>query len=191
MNGGEIQELVPADNHIHYPGSWTPNGRSLVYQRFESYPGKSDVWIVDLDSMERRPLLATPAHEISPQVSPDGRWIAFTSDETGREEVYVASFPDLTGRKRVSAEGGDGARWKGDSSELYYLTEARAIASTVIEERAGTPDPGPEVIVIQASDDLDRFDVTPDAQRFLVSRRNEVAIRPVSHLITQWERLLE
>ena len=59
-----------------------------------------------------------------------------------------------------------------------------------ISERDGLPDPGSEAIVIQASDDLAWFDVNPDATRFLVLRRNEGQIRPVSHLITQWERLL-
>ena len=59
-----------------------------------------------VDSLERRPLLETPFMEAWPAVSPDGRWIAYTSMEAGRGETYVASFPDLAGRKRVSLEGG-------------------------------------------------------------------------------------
>jgi hypothetical protein len=189
LDGGEAIELVPGSSDVCFPGCWSPDGQSVIYTRRTSDEG--DLWIVDIDSLERRPLLETPFMVAWPAVSPDGRWIAYTSLEAGREETYVASFPDLAGRKRVSLEGGDQAVWKGDSSELYYLTESRAIASVEIVERDGLPDPGAEVIVIQASVDLARFDMTPDAQRFLVLRRNEEQIRPVSHLITHWEGLLE
>jgi len=153
--------------------------------------GKGDLWRVDVETLERQPLLETPADERSPTASPDGRWLAFASDESGRQEIYVGTYPDLKGVRRVSNEGGSDPRWKGDSSELYYRTEAEAIVSVVLRETGGLPDPDPEVVVIQPMEDLLTFDVTPAAERFLVVRRTETQIRPVFHLIVGWEGLLE
>ena len=96
VDGGEASELVPFDNHIQFVGSWSADGRSVVYERYETYesaPRSGDLWIVDVNSLERRPLLETPSSETSPEISPDGRWIAYTSQESGRAEIYVASFP--------------------------------------------------------------------------------------------------
>jgi Tol biopolymer transport system component len=188
-DGGEARELVPFDSTVHYCASWTPDGRSLVYVRFGA--GKGDIWSVDVKTLERRRLLETPFDERDVQLSPDGRWLAYSSDESGREEVYVASFPDLAGRRRVSAEGGDQPRWRADSEELFFRTGSRAIASVTIEEREGRAEPGRETLVIQESDDLSDFDVTPDGSRFLLVRANEGSVRPVSHVITRWQRLLE
>jgi len=192
VGGGEVTELVPFDQSVQRAGSWTADGRSVVYSRNSGRDGTgADLWIVDVGSRDRRPLLASPHQESEPELSPDGRWIAYTSDESGRSEIYVASFPSLAGRRRVSAEGGSRARWARSSSELYYLTRARAIATAAVREREGLPDPGPETVVIQASEDVNQFEVSPDASRFLVLRRTEDQIRPVSHLIVGWERLLE
>ena len=91
----------------------------------------------------------------------------------------------------VSSGGGDQPRWRADSGELFFRTADRAIASVTIEERGGRVEPGRETIVIQESDDLSDFDVTPDGSRFLLVRANEGSVRPVSHVITRWERLLE
>jgi hypothetical protein len=188
-DGGETRELVPFDNTVHWLGSWTSDGSSLVYLKRDV--GSTDLWIVDVETLERRRLLETPFDEQSAELSPDGKWIACSSNESGRNELYVSSFPDLSGRKRVSSQGGDLSRWRGDSSELFYRTESKAIASVTIEDREGRPEPGPEVIVIQASEDMGEFEVTPDGSRFLIIRDNEGEIRPVSHVITQWQRLLK
>jgi hypothetical protein len=81
--------------------------------------------------------------------------------------------------------------WSGDSSELYYRTEAKAIVSVAVRETDGMPDPGPEVVVIQPMEDLRTFDLTSDAERFLVVRQSELEARPALQLIVGWEGLLE
>ena len=189
VDGGPARELVPFDNHVQYVGSWSCDGRWVLYS--SRALGTSDLWRVDVESLERERLLETPADERFPTASPDGRWIAFTSDESGRQETYVATYPDLKGVRRVSSEGGSAPLWKGDSTELYYSTEANAIVSVAIAESGGLPDPGPEVVVLQSMEDLFTFDVTPDAERFLFVRRNETQIRPAIQLILGWEGLLE
>ena len=191
VGGGPARELVPFDNRVQYVGSWSSDGRWVLYESLDPVTASGDLWRVEVETMERRALLETPADEASPQASPDGRWIAYTSDESGENEVYVGTYPDLRGVRRVSSEGGSSPRWKGDSSELYYRTAARAIASVGIREAGGLPDPEREVVVIQPMEDLGAFDVTADAERFLVVRRSEAQVRPVWHLIVGWEGLLE
>jgi len=187
--GGPARELVPFDSHVQYVGSWSSDGRWVLYTSF--YSGMGDLWRVDVETLERQPLLETAADERSPTASPDGRWIAFGSDESGRQEIYVGTYPDLKGVRRVSNAGGSTPRWTRDSSELYYATEAGAIVSVVLRETGGLPDPDPEVVVIQPMEDLFTFDVTPDAERILVVRRSETQIRPVLRLIVGWEGLLQ
>jgi hypothetical protein len=84
-----------------------------------------DVWIARVDQSSTPPdpvpLLQTPADERNPQVSPDGRWLAYSSNETGRSEIYVRPFPEGPGRIQVSVDGGVYPRWRQDSRELYFL----------------------------------------------------------------------
>ena len=187
-DGGETREIVPFDLTVQDGGSWTPDGGSLVYDRSEA--GKSDIWSVDVNTLERRRLLATPFSEREAQLSPDGNWLAYSSDESGRREVYVASFPDLAGRRRVSSAGGDQPRWRLDSKELFFRTGDKAIASVAIAVREGRAEPDRETIVIQESNDLNGYDVMPDGSRFLLLRASEDAFGSVSHVITHWPRLL-
>jgi hypothetical protein len=191
VSGGPPRELVPFDNRVQYVGSWSSDGRWVLYMSLSTGTRKGDLWRVEVETLECQPLLETPADERSPMASPDGRWIAFSSDESGGQEVYVGTYPDLKGVRRVSNEGGAMPRWRGDSSELHYLTDAKAIVSVAIRETDGLPDPDPEVIVIQPMEDLFTFDVTSDAERFLVVRQSEAQVRPVLHLIVGWEGLLE
>jgi Tol biopolymer transport system component len=184
-DGGQAREIVPFDLTVQFGGSWTPDGRSIVYV------GGGDIWSVDVETLERRRLLETPFRERDTRLSPDGSWLAYASDESGRNEVYLASFPDLAGRRRVSSEGGDLPRWRADSAELFFRTGGRAIASVTIEEREGRAEPGRETIVIQKSEDLSDFDVTSDGSRFLLVRASEDSVRLVSHVITNWQRLVE
>jgi hypothetical protein len=184
VDGGEQREIVPLSN-VSLVGCWTPDGRSLLYNT-----ARGDLRSVDVKSLEQRRLVETPFAKREPQLSPDGKWLAYTSDESGREEVYLASFPELAGRRRVSSAGGGQPRWRIDSSELFFRTGDKAIASVTIAVREGRAEPERETIVIQASKDLMSFDVVPDGSRFLLLRANEDAIRPVSHVITHWQRLL-
>jgi Tol biopolymer transport system component len=105
------------------PMSWTRDGKYLVYWVHDPKT-LGDIWMLPLDG-DRKPVpfLASSRNETHPQVSPDGRWIAYTSELTGRKEVYVQPFPNGTGRWQISPDaglGGDWPRWRRDSRELYY-----------------------------------------------------------------------
>jgi serine/threonine-protein kinase len=120
-------------------------------------------------------LAATAARETAPTLSPDGRWIAFVSNETGSNEVYVQSFPDAGGRKwPVSSSGGSEPLWSRDGRELFYRNGANEMVAVAV---AGTTTPplGRQQVLFSArpysTDTYNRaYDVTPDGQRFVMLR---------------------
>jgi len=99
------------------PASWTPDGETLVFVHLAE--GNWDIWVQRLDG-EVRPLIESPYSETCPTVSPDGRWLAFQADYTGRPEVYVTSFPEPGSRTQVSADGGFSPAWMPDGGGLCF-----------------------------------------------------------------------
>ena len=118
--GGE-QELGKEVGNNRYVSSWSAD--VLLYEtgRSRSRTG-NDVWALPMSGdLTPRPFLRTPANEQHARFSPDGRWVAFTSDESGREEVFVVPFPGPGGRIQISSEGGRSPRWRQDGKEIFYL----------------------------------------------------------------------
>jgi dipeptidyl aminopeptidase/acylaminoacyl peptidase len=121
------ERLLSADGPV-MPMSWSPDGRTLVYWASGAQT-QGDIWRVAVPTGESSgaaepepvPVLTTPWDERNPQVSPDGRWLAYSSNETGRSEIYIRPFPDGPGRIQVSVNGGVYPRWRGDGRELYFL----------------------------------------------------------------------
>ncbi len=166
------------------PVSWSPDGRFILYIA----PGVDDrrvtLWVLPL-SGDRKPLPFTEitTHNGSGQFSPDGRWIAYVSGETGRDEVYIASFPGSASKTRVSPAGGSYPRWRPDGTELFYLTPtpgAKLMAATLVRRGAAL-----DVTAVRAMFDPQvsqtgryMYDVSPDGQRFLVNTIDEAALKP-------------
>ena len=115
------EELVLESDRPAMAMSWS--GDRLVY--WISDPKTSgDIWSVPVtEAGEKKPVpvLQTPADERNPQVSPDGKWIAYSSNETGRSEIYIRPFPEGPGKIQVSVNGGVFPRWRGDGKELFFL----------------------------------------------------------------------
>lgn len=120
---GTDGELLVESEHPKAPMSWSRDGKSLVYWMHDPKT-LGDIWILPFGGDKKPvPFLASSKNETHPQISPDGRWIAYTSELTGRKEVYVQPFPTGTGRWQISPDaglGGDWPRWRGDAGELYY-----------------------------------------------------------------------
>jgi Tol biopolymer transport system component len=118
------EELVVETETPAIPMSWSPDGKQLVYSTVDPKTS-GDVWSVAADAggspQKPVPILQTAADERNPQVSPDGQWLAYSSNETGRSEVYVRPFPQGPGRIQVSVDGGVYPRWRRDSRELYFM----------------------------------------------------------------------
>ncbi len=147
----------------------SPDGKLLL---FENGNLSQDIFLLPLDGKyEARPLLANSFSESDPQFSPDGKWIAYTSDESGRSEIYVQSFPLGSGKWRVSSEGGGVARWRGDGQEMYFSNQQGIYTASVASKGNGLDFGAPQKLFENnkiANRSLQRFAVTGDGQRFAI-----------------------
>jgi len=160
----------------------------------------NDLWVLSL-SEDRKPraLLQTPFNELDGRFSPDGRWVAYRSNESGRIEIYVMPFAAAQGGKwQVSTFGGDQPRWRRDGRELFYLA-----GNTIMAAEVNGSGPAFQVGAVRRLFDVTRrtapspfgvgsvYDVTADGQRFLVSvvAEAEEAPSPIT-VITNWTTTL-
>ena len=130
----------------------------------------------------------TSANESTAALSPDGRWIAYLSDDSGANEISVQSFPAGSDRQQVSVGGGTQPRWRGDGRELFYVSSDRKVMSVDIHagERleAGTPLALFQTRILPPVEARNHYDVTSDGQRFVVnSRRPEDASLPITVVV--------
>ena len=112
--------------------AWSPDGKTLLFKDGQS---TFDIWMLQLDGDRKpRPLFHGPFNETQPRISPNGRWLAYVSDESGREEVYVVPFPGSGGRWPISTDGGSRPLWARNGRELFYRNGDRTMAVTVTSD---------------------------------------------------------
>jgi dipeptidyl aminopeptidase/acylaminoacyl peptidase len=143
LTGPANERILFADGHRKTVQDWSPDGRYMVFSRMDAQSGL-DLWLLPLTSNGAEkpiPLLATPASERQASISPDGRWIAYTSDESGALEVYAQEFPVLGSKRILSVGGGAGPAWARNGSELLYLSTDRQLMSVEFGP-AGVRSPG-------------------------------------------------
>jgi dipeptidyl aminopeptidase/acylaminoacyl peptidase len=175
--------------------SWSPDGRFVLYAALEP-EGRFDVWMVAFDGDRTPvPLLRTEFSEHQASVSPDGRWLAYTSNESGRNEVYVRRFPSLAGKWQISSDGGGDARWRPDGRELFFIAENRTLNAVAVEggeafrPGAVTPlfDSGHQPRWAVARN---HYDVSGDGQRFAMMMPLEGGPTPAITLVVNWAAAL-
>ncbi len=141
------------------------------------------------------PFLQTPFAEVSGRLSPDSRWMAYMSDESGQFEIYVQNFPESGGKWQISTSGGVYPQWRADGRELFYLGLDDTLMAVDIEADGETPVAGiPQVLFpINGPTFLQRnnYDVTADGQRFLVNSFVEDAVRAPITWVLNWTAQLE
>lgn len=159
------------------PWSIDPSGRRLAYYERNSNTG-FDLWTAAIsetgDSVNvasPQPFLRTPAFEVYPSFSPDGRWVAYASNESGAWEIYVRSFPDAGSKVRVSTSGGSVPRWSPNGRELLYRTDGQQLMAVAYKSDsdsfvAAPPQPWPSASLAD-SGVLPNFDVAPDGERVI------------------------
>jgi Tol biopolymer transport system component len=152
------------------PTSWSSDGRYVLYQVLSSDSG-FDIWLLPMTGSDHtpKPLVRTPFQEGRAQFSPDGHWIAYQSDESGRPEIYVSSFEGPPGKWQVSTAGGTDPAWSADGKELFYLESDRMMTVPVqlgATFTPGTPHPLFRVVV-ESGVRRNVFVPSKDGQRFL------------------------
>jgi Tol biopolymer transport system component/tRNA A-37 threonylcarbamoyl transferase component Bud32 len=127
VDGTTDEQQLTRGDRLQTPMSWSPDGMYLLY--YETDPVRAnDIWILSLADGKTQPLVTAPLSQHDGQWSPDGRWIAYTSEESGGEEVYVLPFPLTGDRWRVSTSGGADPLWSEDGRELFYRTGGKVMA---------------------------------------------------------------
>jgi eukaryotic-like serine/threonine-protein kinase len=181
-SGAKIEELLLKSSDPKFPTSWSSDGRFLLYGE-QNAKTKADLWVLPLEGDRKAmPFLRTEFNESDGHFSPDTRWIAYTSDESGRSEVYVRGFSHsseasskASGKWQISMEGGMGPRWRRDGKKLYYRAPDGKVM--VVEVQAGTAfQSETSKPLFQAPSNLETFlpialpnwDVSDDGNRFLL-----------------------
>jgi Tol biopolymer transport system component len=174
------------------PSSWSPDAQALafVWSR-EAGRSNSAVWILRSGDQEPRSFISSRFTEAYPEFSPDGRWVAYTSDETGRQEVYAQQYPGPGERRQLSNNGGTQPAWAHNGRELFYTeidgrTQRMRMMSVPLSEgsplRAGVP----RVLfegLFRDQANTRGYDVTPDGQRFLMVKPVQRPPSPVRQMV--------
>ena len=168
-DGGKGREQrLTRDTAIQYATDFTPDAARILYQRLSNDTGW-DLYSVGVTegAMPQR-VLQTPANEVHGRISPDGRWIAYASDESGRTEVYLARYPELQTPARLSTTGGRRPTWRRDGRELFYATAEGAIMAAPFDAPSGQA--GKPVQLFETTLFLGLYAPGADGTRFLVAR---------------------
>jgi Tol biopolymer transport system component len=159
-------DLLPR-GAFQFAGSFARDGSALFFDRLGG-PNREDILRLDLGTRVPAPVVATSFSESGPQVSPDGKWLAFVSDASGESDIYLLSLSGSGGeRLRISPSGGVNPRWRGDGRELFFLAGPGRVMS-VVPNAAGDWSEVRPTEVLHASADTFAFAVTPDGQSFLL-----------------------
>ena len=188
--------LREPENHTGtFPNDWSPDGKVLLYQTFDSRT-RFDIWALPQQGDRKPfPVVQTQFDEKDAQFSPDGKWIAYASDESGRMEVYAQHFPGPGGKIAISTSGGAQPRWRRDGQELFYLAPDSRLMAVPIAFSRDAIDPGAPVPLFathvgSVAQGIARpqFAVSADGQRFLMNNLSEDAnLSPIT-VILNWAR---
>jgi serine/threonine-protein kinase len=193
LDGRDSSQLLITDGAVKILNDWSPDGTQLVYTKIDDQSGP-DLWTADVESGSAQPLLATPFADFQARISPDGRWLAYSSDESGVLEVYVRAYPTLGDKRKVSSAGGGQPQWRADQRELFYLAADRSLMAVEIDAQDtiafGVPrrlfrssasgDPG---------DAREHYAASADGTRFLI----DGAVRdgndaPITVMVNWWDQ---
>ena len=183
------EEVLLADGAENSPASWSLDGQFVLFGTIGRETGQ-DLWVLPLAGDRKpRPFAASEAGEAGGRFSPDGRWVAYRSQETGQAEIFIAPFPGPGKKIRVSGEGGANPKWRRDGRELFYLS-ADGIMAVDVDLRGTEPVFGTPHALFSAS--MARvgvqswYDVTPDGQQFLINAMRDT-LGPVPFtIISNW-----
>jgi serine/threonine-protein kinase len=197
--GGRTEQLVftPEFGAWEFPTSWSPDGRSIIVAtRRKGTSAGADIALFPLDGTgELVSLVETPADEDGARVSPDGAWLAYVSDASGRKEIWIRPFPGPGTAVQVSTNGGIEPVWSPDARELFYRSGLDMMAVDVAPGAELVLSPPRRLFTKRFEHTLmgggqANFDISIDGQRFLMVRRKRVVQPTVIHVVLNWPSIL-
>jgi Tol biopolymer transport system component len=171
---GGLEKLAISD-FIHVPDSFSPDGQLLAFHEANPTTGE-DILVLRLSDRKVQPFLRTPFNEADPRFSPDGRWIAYMSDESGRSEIYAQPYPGPGGKWQISTDGGTEPVWNRNERELFYRSGNKMMAVEITTQpnfALGNPRVLFEGPYVLATVPISNYDVSPDGRRFLMVKPTE------------------
>jgi len=201
---GEEELLMSSSNGMLQAWSWADDGKTLVLQEITQNPPGFNIGIAHMEGdWKWEPLLQEEHEERQPQVSPDGKWLAYTSDEEGKLEVYIRPFPEVgRAKQKVSTDGGNNPLWSTNGDVLYYRDQDAIMAVTVESDpdlKLGNPS-----MLFRGPYDTSEsnvgasWNIHPDGKRFLMMKQastaedgSELVFRKKINIVLNWFEELE
>ena len=192
-SGAGPEQDALADNRDKWPMSWSPDGRTLLYSTgtLSSVGARPHLWGLPLVG-ERKPfpVVDNPRFTEYPgRLSPDGRWVAYTSDESGTNEIYVAPFPSGNGKWRISTAGGSWPRWRRDGKELFFLADNTKLMAAAVNGQGAQFSVGAVHMLFEARwrpGGRSAYDVAVDGQKILGAILVEQPVASPITLVVNW-----
>jgi Tol biopolymer transport system component len=180
------------------PASFSPDGHWLAYVATRGRADNDILMLAPFDAGEPTELVATPADERAPMISPDGQWLAYVSDETGRDQVYVAPFNRPGERTSISTRGGREPLWSRDGRELFYREGSHLMRARVDGSGDRFVAAEGEILFedVRSGEwtgfgaDTANYDVSPDGKRFLMTRRKDPITATMIDIVLNWPQTL-
>jgi serine/threonine-protein kinase len=163
-------ERLNTSPQLSIPGSWSPDGKVLAYSIIDPHMGY-DIWTMTPSDHKTQIFLQTKSNESAPQFSPDGRWLAYTSDESGHNEIYVVPYPGPGGKWQISSDSGREPLWNRNGRELFFRNGNKMMAAPIDTQHgfsAGTPKMLFQGQYVTLANSTPNYDVTADGQKFLM-----------------------
>ena len=191
-NGAGNEEMLTRAGINGRPTDWSQDGKFVAYMQFAGTQG-NDLWLLPMQG-DRKPFpyLQTPFNEAGAQFSPDGKWMAYASNESGSPQVYVQPIPATGAKWQISAAGGDQPRWRREGKELFYISSDQKLTTVAVKTaatfEAGPPQPLFEIQPLYAPL-LGRsaYQPTADGQRFLVLANTGGTAPPPINVVLNWQ----
>jgi serine/threonine protein kinase/Tol biopolymer transport system component len=189
-DGAQEEQSIAHDEFTKSPDDWSANGKFILYDR------GPDMWFLTVPGFRSSLFLKAVSWVRNGRFSPDGKWVAYSSNESGKWEIYVTSFPVVRGKWQISTAGGEQPRWRGDGKELFFLSSDGKMMAAPITT-APNFDAGAPVALFQTTprqpvsrNDQFVYDVSRDGQRFLVlTQVKQAATAPIS-VVLNWTAML-
>jgi Tol biopolymer transport system component/predicted Ser/Thr protein kinase len=194
-SGAGSEEHLAPSLKPQFTSDWSPDGARLAILR--GHPVFSDfaqIWTIAADgSGHEMAFSQARMFAYDAQFSPDGKWMAYTTLEAGREEVFISSYPDARGKWQVSKAGGNFPRWRRDSREIFYIAPDGSLTAVEVSSKGDTIEMGESksLFRMHAKADFYSYDVAPDGQRIIVNWAGEQAGHAPLMLYLNWARALK
>jgi Tol biopolymer transport system component len=199
-DGSGSAERLTTSEYAQQPYSWSPDGKLLFFQQSRDPKTGFDIWMLPIGDNDKpntpEPFLKTPSDEMQPALSPDGRWLAYVSNASGREEIYVTPVPGPGGKMMISTNGGVKPAWAPSGRELFYLELPLKPAKSfrmMVADVDTQPEfrPSKPRLLFEGPYDLGsiffrNYDVSSDGQRFVMLKHQDESSPQQINVVLNW-----